>query len=224
MGGLNGVCMSNALAVAAHSESAVEELRKRCERIAASGLVPDHFAKNPRSIAIAIDMAKALGENEIMLMQQIHMVSGKPGFAAQFMLSRLRRSGAIHGTVRYEITGKGDTLEVRAYVTDAQTGERIDGPPASMEMAKAEGWTKNPKYKSMPEGMLRKRAITFLVRDHYPDVLAGFHTVDELEDVSAARVVHATSKAVADINAALAAPIDVPAELPVSDFEDEVIQ
>lgn len=202
--------MGNALAVAASGEAAIEELKKRCERIAASGLVPDHFAKNPRSIAVAIDMARALGEDPILLMQSIHFVSGKPGFAAQYMLGRLRKSGAIRGTVRYDIEGQGETLSVRAKATDAETGEEVVGPPASMEMAKAEGWTKNPKYKSMPEGMLRKRAVTFLVRDHYPDVLAGFHVVDELEDVRVSRApIRIESSAVADINAALSAPIDI---------------
>jgi hypothetical protein len=195
--------MGEAIAIAANSEAALEELKRKCKWIASSGLVPDHFAKNPQSIAVAIDMARALGEEPIMLMQQIHFVSGKPGFAAQYMLSRLLRSGAIRGTVRYEVTGAGDSLIVRAYVIDAATGKEIQGPPASMEMAKAEGWTKNSKYKSMPEGMLRKRAVTFLVRDHYPNVLAGYLTSDELEDMR-----HAASTpiagTVAELNAAIA--------------------
>jgi hypothetical protein len=210
--------MGNTLAVAT-TDAAIEELKRKCERIAASGLVPDHFKNNPRSIAVAIDMARALGENEIMLMQQIHFVSGKPGFAAQYMLSRLRRSGSIRGTVGYDVTGKGDTLEVRARCIDAETGELIVGPPASMEMAKAEGWTKNAKYKSMPETMLRCRAVTFLVRYHYPDVLAGFHTADELEDVHAARTIHATSSAVDAINSQIE---DLP--LPVLDVPGEEIE
>jgi hypothetical protein len=213
--------MGNALAVAANGEAALAELKRTCERIAQSGLVPDHFAKNPRSIAVALDMARSLGEDPILLMQSIHFVSGKPGFAAQFMLARLRKSGAIKGTVGYDITGKGDTLEVRAFAVDAETNEKIVGPPASMEMAKAEGWTKNPKYKSMPDGMLRKRAITFLVRDHYPDVLAGFHTVDELHDMRMGR--GQSSGAASSIVEALNASIESELPLPVLDVPGEEV-
>lgn len=210
--------MGDALAVAATSDAAIEELKRRCERIAASGLVPEHFKTNPRAIAVTIDMARSLGEDPILLMQGIYFVSGKPGFSAQFMLSRLRRSGAIKGTIRYETTGKGDAMAVRAYAVDAVSGETVSGPEVSIEMAKAEGWTKNSKWKSIPEVMLRKRAVTFLVRDHYPDCLAGMPVVDELEDIRGPRVIHATSSSVVDsindaITQALPVPdIDVPGE------------
>lgn len=173
------------------SAEQIASLKAECERIARSGLVPDHFQKNPASIAVAIDMARALGEEPVLLMRGIYFVSGRAGFSAEFMLTRLRRMGVIKGTVHYESAGAGDTLSMRAWVVDAETSERLNGPTVSMEMAKAEGWTKNPKYKSMPEVMLRKRAVTFLVRDHYPDVLGGFHTSDELEDVRVATVVSA---------------------------------
>lgn len=180
---MNGIMVRSADQIAA--------VKAECERIARSGLVPEHFQKNPTSIAVAIDMARALGEEPVLLMRGIYFIGGRAGFLAEFMLTRLRRMGAIKGTVRYVVEGAGDSLSVRAWVTDAETSDRVDGPTVSMEMAKAEGWTKNPKYKSMPESMLRKRAITFLVRDHYPDVLGGFPTTDELEDVRVSTVVTA---------------------------------
>lgn len=161
----------------------LDALKSECLRIANSGLVPEHFAKNPQSIAVAIDMARALGEAPVMLMRGIFFISGRAGFTAEYMLSRLRRLRVIRGTVAYQTAGSGDGLSVRACAVDAETGDRVHGPTVSMEMARADGWTKNPKYKSMPEVMLRKRAVTFLVRDHYPDVLGGFHTTDELQDI-----------------------------------------
>ena len=35
-----------------------------------------------------------------------------------------------------------------------------------MKMARQEGWTKNSKYQSMPELMLRNRAATFFGRQY----------------------------------------------------------
>ena len=169
------------------SKEQIEALRGHCERIAKSGLVPEHFAKNPSAIYTAISMAKALGEVPETLMQHIYFVSGRAGLSAAYMLSRLQRTHAIRGTVRYVTTGEGQTLSVRAVATDAETGADVEGPAATMAMAKAEGWTKNPKYQSMAEVMLRKRAVAFLARDHYPGALMGFLTVEEAEDVAASR-------------------------------------
>src|SRR5690606_17996316 len=183
----------------------IEQIKSHAKIIAASGLVPDHFAKNPQAIYTAIDMARALKEEPVTFMQNVYFIGGRAGMYAQYMLSRLRRSGAIRGTVRYRVEGKGDSLAVTCSAVDAETGEEIFGPTVSMSMANAEGWTKNPKYRSMPEVMLRKRAVTFLVREHYPDVLMGFSTVEELEDMAhGSRTVRATvveDDAIADLNA-----------------------
>lgn len=165
----------------------IAALREHCERIARSGLVPDHFAKNPAAIYTAISMARALGEVPETLMQEINFIGGKAGLSSKYMLSRMQRTHAIRGTVRYTIEGKGAALSVRAVAVDYETGDTIEGPAATMEMATAEGWTKNPKYKSMPEVMLRNRALSFLCRYHYPSALMGLLTADEAEDIAYAR-------------------------------------
>lgn len=198
--------MSNNNSIALLEKAQIEQIKEHCKIIAASGLVPDHFAKSPQAIYTAIDMARALNEEPVTLMQNIYFVSGRAGFSAQYMLSRLRRLGVIKGTVRYHVTGSGDDLTVRCSAIDAETGEELTGPAVSMKMAHAEGWVKNPKYKSMPEVMLRKRAVTFLVREHFPDVLMGFLTSEELDDISPRRTVRgiiaeSETDAIADLNA-----------------------
>jgi hypothetical protein len=55
-----------------------------------------------------------------------------------------------------------------------------------MREAIAEGWTKNAKYRTLPELMLRYRAATLLIRTHVPEVLNGMHMVEEIEDVAIA--------------------------------------
>lgn len=183
VGSVRGDDMANDMLMITSKEQ-IAALRDHCDRIARSGLVPDHFAKNPAAIYTAISMAKALGEVPETLMQEIFFIGGRAGLSAKYMLSRLQRTNAIKGTVRYVVDGKGPTLSVRAVAIDFVTGDTIEGPAATMEMATAEGWTKNPKYKSMPEVMLRKRAVTFLARDHYPGALMGFLTAEETEDIA----------------------------------------
>ena len=58
-----------------------------------------------------------------------------------------------------------------------------------MEMAKAEGWTNNSKWRSMKTQMLGYRAYSFFARLYCPNALSGFSTEGEYED-SQARVKH----------------------------------
>ena len=55
-------------------------------------------------------------------------------------------------------------------------------------MAKAEGWTSNKKWRTMPEHMLRFRAATFFGRQHVADLLLGVQTEEEVVDIQPVNV------------------------------------
>jgi hypothetical protein len=61
-------------------------------------------------------------------------------------------------------------------------------------MAKLEGWTRNSKYQSMPELMLRNRAATFFGRQYIPDLLLGVQTSEEVVDIQPLNVTPETDK------------------------------
>jgi hypothetical protein len=165
----------------------VEALKAHAKIVAASGLVPEHFKKHPAAIYTAVGIARSMGEDPIHVCQNIYFVGGKPGWTSSFLLARLRRTKTIRGTVRYDIEDtEKDGITVRARAIDAETGDEIIGPAATMRMAEDDKWVKNPKYRSMPEIMLRNRALAFLVRYQYPEVLAGLPMAEELQDVAAA--------------------------------------
>ena len=50
-------------------------------------------------------------------------------------------------------------------------------------MAKAEGWTKNSKWRTMPQLMLNYRAASFFGRQHVADLLLGVQTEEEVVDI-----------------------------------------
>lgn len=60
------------------------------------------------------------------------------------------------------------------------------GSTIDIKMALAEGWyTKsNSKWQSMPEQMLRYRAAAFWQRAYAPEIGLGFHTQEEIEDIT----------------------------------------
>jgi hypothetical protein len=75
----------------------------------------------------------------------------------------------------------------------------------SMKEAAADGWTRNPKYKSIPEQMLRWRAATRLINLYMPEVLFGLGVREEAEVRPAQVTVESSGSVVADLNRQIAA-------------------
>lgn len=167
------------------SDQAQFELAQRwANAFAASQLVPAHLRGKPADCLIGLMMAKQIGDNPLTVLQNIYIVGGKAGWSATYMIARANQSGVFRGRITWDETGAGDSLAVTAKATLADTGEEIR-VTASMQMAKAEGWSKNQKYQTMPAHMLRWRSATMLVRLYCPEVMLGMATTDELEDVAA---------------------------------------
>lgn len=163
-----------------------EHMQRVSKVFCASALIPDHLKKNNGADAfLALQIARERNENPVTVMQNIYFVSGKAGWSASYMIARANKSGAFKGRINWRIEGKADGLKVTAFATLADTGEVVEAD-TSMAMAVAEGWTKNPKYKTMPDHMLKYRSATMLVRLYCPEVLIGMQTSDELEDLRAA--------------------------------------
>lgn len=163
-------------------------MQRKAQLFAASPLIPESLRAGGAQQALAncyigLTMAEAMGENPLTVLQNIHIVKGKAGFSAQFMIARANASGVFRGRINWRMKGQGDTLSAEAYATLAETGEEVSFA-VDMGMAKAEGWTSNPKYKSVPHLMLRYRSATFLVRLYAPDVMFGYHTAEEVQDMA----------------------------------------
>jgi hypothetical protein len=155
------------------------------QALSKSSLVPAHFSGKPENCFIICQMALRLGVDPFMALSHTFVISGRAGLDAQFAIALAAKSKIFKGPIRFSSKGKGDDLEVTATAM-AQDDQPVSST-VSMVMAKDEGWTKNSKYRSMPEHMLRYRAATFLIRQCAPEVLLGMTTVEELDDAQAAK-------------------------------------
>lgn len=179
-----------AVALIPSEEGARFDLMQREARLFAnSPLIPQHLRQGGETQAvancyIALKLARTMGEDPLVVLQNIHVVNGKAGFATQYMIARANASGIFHGRIDWRIDRSDQSnLTVTAFATLKDTGQEVS-VTVDMAMAKAEGWTKNPKYNSMPEVMLRYRSAAFLVRFYAPDVMLGYQTTEEVEDVT----------------------------------------
>ena len=113
--------------------------------------------------------------------RMVEQVDNRDWRAMVTATARANLHGVFRNPIDWEIEGKGDTLSVTAFAELAGTGRRVE-VTIDMATAKREGWTKNAKYQSIPEQMLRYRSAAFLIRLYCPEVMIGLPASAEIED------------------------------------------
>jgi hypothetical protein len=162
-----------------HDTEAFEHTWRVAMAFSRSGMVPATYQGKPEACMVALMYAAQLGENPMLIFQEMAPIKGRPTTSARFAIARANKSGLLRGTISWSSKGSGDGLEVTASAVLAATGETIS-VAVSMAEAKADGWTQNPKYKSIPEQMLRWRSATRLISLFLPEVLFGIAVREEM--------------------------------------------
>lgn len=152
---------------------------------AASTLVPQAYQGKSMDCTIAVDMANRMGVSPMMVMQNLYVVNGKPSWSGQACMSLINGSGKFKNA-HHVYTGEKNTDSRGCYVEAVRLddGELIQGVEVTMTMAMEEEWTKNKKWKTMPELMLAYRAAAFFARVHIPNALMGMSVEGEAEDIT----------------------------------------
>lgn len=185
--------MSSELAVVNQSTDIIFDVQKfeHTWRVATafskSTLVPVAYQGKPENVFLAFHLAHRLGIDPIMAMNNVHVVHGNPGLSAQLAIALATKCGAFETPITYEEVGAGDKLAVIA--SAKLRGGPVVSERVSWDDAVRAGWTRmkdggtKPFWAAKPAYMLKKRAATFLIRTYAPDVLLGFRTDEEWEDV-----------------------------------------
>jgi len=163
-----------------------ELMQRACKALAASTLVPAQFQNNLPNCIIALEMAQRIGASPLMVMQNLYIVHGRPGWSAKFLIASFNQCGRF-SALRFEWVGERgkDEWGCRAWAVEKATGERIQGPLITIALAKEEGWygKSGSKWKTIPELMLTYRAAAWLVNTHAPEISMGLNTAEEMGDV-----------------------------------------
>jgi hypothetical protein len=160
--------------------------------LAASSLVPKAYQGNVQNCIVALEMSNRVGVSPLMVMQNLHIIQGKPSWSSAFIIGLINSCGRF-SLLRFKFVedpeAVGETgIKIRAcyaYATDLKTGEVLQGPTVTWKMALVEGWVNKDgsKWKTMPELMFQYRAAAFFGRLYVPDLMQGMQTVDEVIDV-----------------------------------------
>ena len=176
-------------------EFAQRQAKSLCE----SNLVPISYQgqKGLPNCLVAIEMSKRMKLSPLTVMQNLNVIHGRPTWSAQFISSQIMGCGRFEN-FDYLVKGEGETLEVQCIAKRIEDQKLVKGTAVSMQMARVEGWTRNSKYQSMPELMLRNRAATFFGRQYIPDLLLGVQTSEEVVDIQPLDVTPETVKETLD--------------------------
>jgi hypothetical protein len=154
--------------------------------LASSDLVPQAYKGNIPNTMIALEMATRIGVSPFMVMQNLHIIQGKPSWSSTFIIASLNSCGRFK-PLKFEFVGANkdaDDYGCRACTEDFD-GNKITGPIVTWLMVKTEGWLSKAgsKWKTMPELMFQYRAASFFGRLYAPDILNGMQSVEEIKDV-----------------------------------------
>lgn len=173
------------------------------------------LVKNPSGIPnsmLALNVATQLDMDVLMVMGNMMVIEGRLSWSSQFVIAAVNRSKKFTA-IRFDVVRDKDATEYEyvgkewdaqqnrysnvkrkvklinrtciAWAIEKETGERVESPEVSLEMAVAEGWygKNGSKWKTMPDVMLRYRAASFFGKLYAPDMLMGMPSEDELEDM-----------------------------------------
>lgn len=185
--------------------------RKVIEKLDKYGNVKES-RENPNALAnavVALNMAQRMGADPLMVMQNLYIVEGRPSWSSQWIIAAVNGCGRF-SPLRFDIKVLGEKTVERsetvwengnrnvvtkkvtivdkvcvAWAIEKETGERIESPSVSIEMAVKEGWyTKNgSKWQTMDEVMLRYRTASFFGKLYAPELLMGLQSVEEAQDI-----------------------------------------
>jgi hypothetical protein len=147
-------------------------------------MVPQNYRNEPGNCLIAIDMAQRMNMPPMMIMQNLYIVNGNPGWSGQACIALINASGRFT-PLKFKEEQKGDDFACTAYATEIATGETVYSTTVDKKMAEDMGWmSKNGSFwRKMPMQMARYRSAAYFARAYCPQALMGLYTTDELYDI-----------------------------------------
>ena len=183
-----------------------EDAQRICKALASSTLIPPQFQGQQgfSNCLVALEIANRMGMGIFQVMQNLNIIHGRPSWSSQFIIGLIQGCGRFKN-FDFVVTGAGDAMACYCTAVNVSTGKEVKGPSMSIEMARKEGWTKNTKWATMPEIMLRYRAASAYGRLHIPDLLIGIQSQEEVIDVQEVTVrAEAPATTLSDLNAKIA--------------------
>ena len=119
------------------SAEGFELLQRQAKMFTHSMLVPQQFQgeQNMGNAIIALEMATRMNASPLMVMQNLYIVYGNPGWSSKFLIATFNQCGRFEA-IKYRPTGeKGtDSQGIIAYTREKGSDEIIAGPEVTLQV------------------------------------------------------------------------------------------
>lgn len=157
---------------------ALQEKLTYAEKLAASGLIPDAYKRNPPNVLVAVEKGEALGIHPIMALEEINVINGRASLSATLMASLARAAGHVVRT--HSEPEQATCIIIRS--DDPKFEHKVVW---DRKIAEDHGLWGKGHWKKNPALMLEYRAISQCIRKACPEVLAGIkYTPEELVEIA----------------------------------------
>lgn len=147
------------------------------EHIATTDFVPRGLRNNVPATSAAMLYGREIGLPPMTALSSIAMIEGRPSLSAEAMRALVFAHG--HEIIIDKATGAECVMRGRR-----RGSEDWSAPVVwTVDMARAAALMHKDNWKHYPRSMLVARATTELCRNLFPDVILGFRSAEELEDV-----------------------------------------
>ena len=160
-----------------------KELMDMANMMAQSGqMVRDFYRGNPGDCAALIMICQPYGFNPFMVSWKTYKASKSAdapvSFEGQLVNAMVNQSAPIKGRLRYAYEGEGDDRTCTVVGIDRETGEEITytSPPLSKITVK-----NSPLWRNDPDQQLGYYSARAWARRHFPELLLGIYTKEEIE-------------------------------------------
>ena len=157
-----------------------ESAQRMAKSLAESDIVPTLYRGKLGNCIVALEIANRMGMSTVQVMQNLNIIHGQPSWKSQFIIGLIKGCGRFEG---FDYKETADSCQ--CFALEKASGKQVTGIKITMDMAKKEGWTKNSKWSTMPQTMLRWRAASSFGRFHIPDLILGIQSVEENEVIDA---------------------------------------
>lgn len=164
--------------------------------------IPKHLRDNPGAcLAIAIQ-ASEWQMSPFAVANKTYVVNDRIGYEAQLINAVILRRAPIVGRMKVIYTGEGATRKCKVAVklTDGDEVEYESPTFATIPVKNS------PLWKGDPDQQLFYYSSRAMCRRHFPDVILGIYTTDELQDMPRMSAVEIKPGKVPSLETFLAAP------------------
>lgn len=155
----------------------VSEALELSKFLAASTMVPKQYQGSPQNVLVAMQMGAELGLQPMQALQHIAVINGKPALYGDAALAIVKAHSACEDVVETQ------TADSATCVVKRKGQERVSRTFTIEDAKKAGLWGRPGPWQQYSARMLQMRARSFALRDAFPDALAGFGLVEEVQDM-----------------------------------------